>query len=82
LESALAGDRGNGHGDTAPAPAPKPVAPSSLDTLLGGAMGNVEIENDVDNGMSADPVNSEDPVDSAGNVDAGLPESNDLPPLD
>jgi DNA-directed RNA polymerase subunit beta' len=82
LESALAGDRGNGHGDTTPAPAPKPVAPSSLDTLLGGAMGNVEIENDVDNGVSADPVNSEDPVDSAGNVDAGLPESNDLPPLD
>jgi DNA-directed RNA polymerase subunit beta' len=65
LESALAGDRGNGRGDAAPTPAPKPAAPSSLDALLGGA-------------ASFD----EDDSDSEGNVEAGEPESNDLPPLD
>jgi DNA-directed RNA polymerase subunit beta' len=40
LESALAGDRGNGH-DSAnlpPAPVPQPAAPSSLDALLGSTM--------------------------------------------
>ena len=38
LESALAGDRGNG--EQPPAAPPKPAAPSSLDALLGGATGS------------------------------------------
>jgi DNA-directed RNA polymerase subunit beta' len=81
LESALAGDRGNGHGEAAPSAPPKPVAPSSLDALLGGAMGSAaDLDDDVENGDS-EGVDSAG-VDSAGNVDAGLPDSDDLPPLD
>jgi DNA-directed RNA polymerase subunit beta' len=39
LESAVAGDRGNGESSPTPAAPPQPAAPSSLDALLGGAMG-------------------------------------------
>jgi DNA-directed RNA polymerase subunit beta' len=74
LESALAGDRGNGNGDAAPTPMapPQPAAPSSLDALLGmGGAGAGGFDDDADD------------VDSAGNVDAGFSGNpDDRPPLD
>jgi DNA-directed RNA polymerase subunit beta' len=74
LESALAGDRGNGNGDAAPTPMapPQPAAPSSLDALLGmGGAGAGGFDDDADD------------IDSAGNVDAGFDGSSDEPaPLD
>jgi DNA-directed RNA polymerase subunit beta' len=75
LESAVAGDRGNGESVPAPAAPSQPAAPSSLDALLGGALGGGALGGSALGGL--------------GNPDEGSPssassesDSNDLPPLD